>query len=99
MPQIDLLFFGGFHHRSDFNNPGAHGPSGFCVDFGTKKWYYVNMKRKHRKTLELIFARPVTGGVKWSNIEALFVSLGAKMSEREGLPDRCGSIWRNSGLS
>lgn len=42
------------------------------------------MKRKHRKTLELIFARPVTGGVKWSNIEALFVSLGAKISEREG---------------
>ncbi|GCE79523.1 type II toxin-antitoxin system HicA family toxin [Komagataeibacter oboediens] len=42
------------------------------------------MKAKHRRTLELIFKRPVSGNVAWSDIEALFVSLGAEVSEREG---------------
>lgn len=42
------------------------------------------MKRKHRATLELIFARPVNGSIKWSDIEALFLSLGAEVVEREG---------------
>ncbi len=42
------------------------------------------MKRKHRKTLELIFNRPVSGSIKWDDIEALFVALGAEVSEREG---------------
>ena len=42
------------------------------------------MLRKHRKTLDLIFARPVPGGIKWKEIEALLVALGADVSEREG---------------
>ena len=42
------------------------------------------MKRKHRKTLELIFNRPVSGSIKWDDIQALFVALGADLSEREG---------------
>lgn len=42
------------------------------------------MKRKHRKTLESIFARPVSGNIKWSDIEALLIELGAKITEREG---------------
>jgi len=42
------------------------------------------MKRKHRKTLELIFARPVNGSIKWSDIESLFKALGAEIMEREG---------------
>ena len=42
------------------------------------------MKRKHQKTLELIFSRPVNGSILWSNIEALFKSLGAEISERAG---------------
>lgn len=42
------------------------------------------MNRKHRKTLEQIFARPVSGSIKWPAIEALLKSLGAKISEREG---------------
>jgi hypothetical protein len=42
------------------------------------------MKRKHRKTLELIFSRPVRGTIKWNDIEALFIALGAEVSEREG---------------
>lgn len=42
------------------------------------------MKRKHSKTLELIFHRPVSGNIKWKEIEALLISLGAETIEREG---------------
>ena len=42
------------------------------------------MKRKHAKTLELLFSRPVRGSIKWPDIEALFCSLGAEIIEREG---------------
>ncbi len=42
------------------------------------------MKRKHHKTLEAIFARPVSANIQWREIEALFVELGAETSEREG---------------
>jgi hypothetical protein len=42
------------------------------------------MKRKHQTTLKLIFSRPVSGNVRWSDIEALFLELGAEISEREG---------------
>ena len=42
------------------------------------------MKRKYHATLELIFSRPVSGNVRWSDIEALFNELGAQINEREG---------------
>ena len=42
------------------------------------------MKRRHRKTLELIFSRPIRGSIKWNDIEAMFVALGAEVSERKG---------------
>lgn len=42
------------------------------------------MKRKHAKTLELIYSRPASGNVRWSDIEALFVELGGQVAEREG---------------
>lgn len=42
------------------------------------------MKRKHQKTLEAVFSRPVSGNVQWRDIEALFVELGAEVGEREG---------------
>jgi predicted nucleotidyltransferase len=42
------------------------------------------MKRKHSKILELIFHRPVSGNIKWKEIEAFLISLGAEMIEREG---------------
>ena len=42
------------------------------------------MKRKHQKTLEAIFAHPVSGNNQWRDIEALFAELGADISEREG---------------
>jgi len=42
------------------------------------------MKRKHFATLSLIYKRPVSGNIKWANIEALFRELGAEVEEREG---------------
>lgn len=42
------------------------------------------MKQKHRRTLEKIFSRPVSGNIQWRDIEALFLELGADISEREG---------------
>jgi hypothetical protein len=42
------------------------------------------MKRKHQKTLELIFKRPVSGNIRWADIEALLESLGAEIGEAEG---------------
>ena len=43
-----------------------------------------NVNRKHRKTLELIFSRPVSGNIKWVDIKGLLKGLGAEMEEREG---------------
>lgn len=42
------------------------------------------MKKKHQRTLALIFNRPVSGSIKWGDIEALFTELGAEIQEREG---------------
>ncbi len=42
------------------------------------------MKRKHQKTLDAIYARPVSANIQWRDIEALFTKLGAEISEREG---------------
>lgn len=48
------------------------------------KCYHIYMRAAHRKTLEAIFARPVRGGIRWADIEALFRELGAEISQREG---------------
>lgn len=42
------------------------------------------MKRKHQKTLALIYKRPTSGTIPWSDIEALFKALDADVSERAG---------------
>ena len=42
------------------------------------------MRRKHQKTLDAIYARPVSANIQWRDIEALFVELGAEISQREG---------------
>jgi len=42
------------------------------------------MKRRHQRTLELVFARPASGNIHWKDIESLFGELGAEVSEREG---------------
>ena len=45
----------------------------------------VPMKKKHQKTIALIFARPVSGNVKWKDIEQLFIELGADIVEAKVL--------------
>ncbi len=42
------------------------------------------MNKKHRRTLVCIFENPVRSEVKWSDIESLFVNLGAEVSEGSG---------------
>lgn len=42
------------------------------------------MKAKHRKILEAIFVRLTRAGIVFSDIEALFVALGAKVIEGDG---------------
>ena len=42
------------------------------------------MRRTHRRTLEAIFAHPVSANIHWRAIEALFAELGAEISEQEG---------------
>lgn len=42
------------------------------------------MNARHRKTLETIFANPVSGSIKWRDIEALFAAFGAEISEGSG---------------
>ena len=42
------------------------------------------MKKKQLRVLELIFSRPVSGNIKWNDIESLLKALGADISEREG---------------
>lgn len=44
----------------------------------------MTLKRKHAKTLAAVFSRPVSGTIAWSDIESLFVALGAEVNEREG---------------
>lgn len=42
------------------------------------------MKQKHRRTLESLYTHPTPANIQWRDIEALFVELGAEISEREG---------------
>jgi len=42
----------------------------------------ARMQRIHLRTLELIFSYPARGNLTWRNIVALFVVLGAEISEK-----------------
>lgn len=42
------------------------------------------MNSKHQKTLAYIFETPVRSDVKWLDIEALLINLGADISEGNG---------------
>lgn len=42
------------------------------------------MKQKHRRTLEALYSRPTPANIQWRDIQALFVELGAEVTEREG---------------
>lgn len=42
------------------------------------------MKRRHFRTIVSIFSHPKSGNITWVQIEALLISLGATIREREG---------------
>ncbi len=42
------------------------------------------MNRRHKKTFDTIFAQPVSGSIRWRDVEALLKALGAVISERAG---------------
>ena len=42
------------------------------------------MKRKHEKTLNSVFQRPIRSDVAWKDIENLLLALGAEISEGSG---------------
>ena len=46
------------------------------------------MKGKHKKVLQNIFETPVNSSIVWKDIEALFIALGAEISE--GAEQRVG---------
>lgn len=42
------------------------------------------MKRKHQKILEQVFAQPISGNLRWRDVESLLRALDAAVSERAG---------------
>ena len=42
------------------------------------------MNKKQRQTLDKIFEKPERSDILWANIEALFIALGAEISEGSG---------------
>jgi hypothetical protein len=42
------------------------------------------MNSSHRRTLSILFSEPATTSLPWSNIEALFKAVGAKVIEGRG---------------
>lgn len=54
----------------------------------------MSLSRKHAATLAAIFRRPVSGTIRWQDIEALFIALGAEIEERAG--SRVAIIFRGS---
>jgi hypothetical protein len=42
------------------------------------------MNRKHQRTLEAIFSKPVRASINWKDIESLFSALGARIEEGRG---------------
>jgi hypothetical protein len=42
------------------------------------------MNKKHRKTVQAIFAEPVRSNIAWRDIEAMLEACGAEITEGEG---------------
>ncbi|HMR99058.1 MAG TPA: type II toxin-antitoxin system HicA family toxin [Anaerolineales bacterium] len=42
------------------------------------------MDNKHHKTLEAIFEKPEQANIAWRDVEALFIALGAEITEGNG---------------
>ena len=44
----------------------------------------MDISSRHRRTLERIFTRPTPSDIRWSEIEALMLTLDIEVSERSG---------------
>jgi hypothetical protein len=42
------------------------------------------MVRKHDRTLAAVFRQPISGDIKWRDVESLLRNLGAEIEERSG---------------
>ena len=42
------------------------------------------MNKRHGRTLNAIFTQPISGNIKWRDVEVLLQALGSVLSEREG---------------
>jgi hypothetical protein len=57
------------------NKDGSEGAVGDCGG---------GVNKKHQRTLAAVFADPVSGSIKWRDVEALLVACGAEVSEGNG---------------
>jgi hypothetical protein len=53
-------------------------------DDGTAIWYYKAVNKRHRQTLEFIFARPDLKNIRWDDFIGMLEALGADVTERGG---------------
>lgn len=44
----------------------------------------MDLRKKHQKTLEAVFARPIRASVKWRDVESLLLALGATVEHGKG---------------
>jgi len=44
----------------------------------------ISMNRSHQKTLNAVFADPVSGNIEWRKIESLFKAVGCEIIESSG---------------
>ena len=42
------------------------------------------MRAKHKKILQAIYQSPIQSNIKWTDIESLFIALGAEVEEGRG---------------
>lgn len=54
------------------------------MTISTDAWYYSYMNSRVRKTYNDIYKEPVQSGVKWNDVEAMLLALGARISEGSG---------------
>ncbi|MBX3566546.1 MAG: type II toxin-antitoxin system HicA family toxin [Rhizobiaceae bacterium] len=44
----------------------------------------MGLSRKHKATLEALFAEPVCAGIAWRDIETMLIACGAEITEGQG---------------
>ena len=44
----------------------------------------MRLSKKHQRTLKRIFENPVSGNIRWSDIESLFRAVGAEITQGKG---------------